>query len=327
MDVEPAILVTGGAGYIGSHTCKALVGAGMRPVVLDDLSTGHREAVRWGPLIEGDCGDPALVGQVIRDHAICACIHFAAKAYVGESMANPRKYYERNVGVTLALLGALLDDGIGTVVFSSTCATYGVPERLPITEATPQRPINPYGETKLVIERAMHWYAQAHGLRWCALRYFNACGADPGGEIGERHDPETHLIPLAIAAALGLGPGLKVFGDDFPTPDGTAVRDYIHVADLADAHVRALRGLLGGELESGAMNLGTGRGTSVLEIIDTVGAVGSTPVPHEIVGRRRGDPAELVADPARAHARLGWRAAHSIRASVEHAWCWHRAHG
>ncbi len=263
------VLVTGGAGYIGSHTAKALARDGFEPVVLDNLVTGHRSAVRWGPFVRGDVGDRGLVRRVIRDHRVEAVVHFAACAYVGESIQDPRKYFRNNVANTLALLDAMLDAGVDQIVFSSTCATYGVPDELPIGEDHPQRPVNPYGDSKLFVERMLGAYGVAYGLRSVALRYFNAAGADPEGELGENHDPETHLIPLVIEAALGRRPWVDVLGTDYPTPDGTAVRDFVHVTDLAEAHVRALGHLLGGG-ESVALNLGTGAGHSVREVIGTV---------------------------------------------------------
>jgi len=238
-----SILVTGGAGYIGSHACKTLAHAGYRPVVYDNLSRGHRAAVRWGPLVEGDLADGARVREAIAKHRVAAVMHFAAYAYVGESVADPALYYRNNLGGTLSLLDAMRETGVGEIVFSSTCATYGTPDTVPIRESAPQNPVNPYGETKLAIERALCWYGQAYGIRSVALRYFNAAGADPGGEIGEFHEPETHLVPLVLQAALGRRPHIDIFGTDYPTPDGTAIRDYVHVDDLAVAHLRALERL------------------------------------------------------------------------------------
>src|ERR1051325_9123184 len=251
----PSILVTGGAGYVGSHACKALAGAGYRPVVYDSLSRGHRGAVKWGPLVEGNLHDRDRLVTAMRSHRVEAVMHFAAFAYVGESVTCPELYYRNNVVGTLSLLDAMREAGVATIVFSSTCAVYGIPETVPIRETTAKAPLNPYGETKVAIERALHWYGAAHGLRYAALRYFNAAGADPDGEIGENHDPETHLIPLVLRAALGTGDTLRIFGTDYPTRDGTAIRDYIHVTDLADAHVRALRHLGEGG-ESIELNLG-----------------------------------------------------------------------
>src|SRR3954469_25737092 len=244
--MSKSILVTGGAGYVGSHACKALAAAGYRPVVYDNLSRGHAEAVRWGPLVRGDLHDRARLVEAMRAHRVTAVMHFAAFAYVGESVGCPELYYRNNVVGTLSLLDAMREVGVATIVFLSTCAVYGVPETVPIRETTAKAPLNPYGDTKLAIERVLHWYGAAHGLRYAALRYFNAAGTDPDGEIGENHEPETHLIPLILRAALGRGDPLRIFGTDYPTRDGTAVRDYIHVADLADAHVRALARLAAG---------------------------------------------------------------------------------
>ncbi len=307
--MSQSILVTGGAGYVGSHACKALAAAGYRPVVYDNLSRGHREAVRWGPLVHGDLHDKARLAAAFASHRITAVMHFAAFAYVGESMADPASYYENNVGGTLALLAAMRGAGVDRIVFSSTCAVYGVPESVPIRESAGKVPLNPYGESKLAIERMLHWYGAAYGLRYAALRYFNAAGADPDGEIGEDHNPETHLIPRVLRAALGTGEPVEVYGTDYPTPDGTAVRDYIHVGDLADAHVRALAHLTAGD--SVALNLGTGRGASVSEVIAAVERLSGRKVPHRAAARRPGDPPELVADPALAGALLGWRPSRS----------------
>ena len=322
-----AILVTGGAGYVGSHACKALADAGYRPVVFDNLARGHREAVRWGPLVEGDLHDAARVAAALRDHDVTAVMHFAAFAYVGESVGDPETYYRNNVGGTLALLEAMRRAGVGTIVFSSTCAVYGVPDRLPISETTPKAPLNPYGETKLAIERALHWYAGAYGMRFAALRYFNAAGADPGGEIGEDHDPETHLIPRVLRAALGTGDPVEVYGTDYPTADGTAIRDYIHVADLGEAHVRALDHLGAGG-ENGAMNLGTGQGCSVRQVIAAVERIAGRPVSFRETARRPGDPPELVADPGLARTRLGWQPRHSdLDTIIQTALAWERRAG
>jgi len=308
--MSQSILVTGGAGYVGAHACKALAAAGYRPVVYDNLSRGHREAVRWGPLVEGNLHDSARLAEALRTHQITGVMHFAAFAYVGESMADPENYYWNNVGGTLALLAAMRDARIATIVFSSTCAIYGIPQRVPIGETTATAPLNPYGDTKLAVERMLHWYAGAYGLRYAALRYFNAAGADPDAEIGEDHDPETHLIPLVLRAALGRGDPISIFGTDYPTPDGTAIRDYIHVSDLADAHLRALGHLAAGG-ENAALNLGTGRGHSVREVIAAVERISGRPVPRREVARRPGDPPELVADATLARSRLGWQPRHS----------------
>jgi UDP-arabinose 4-epimerase len=304
--MSQSILVTGGAGYVGSHACKALAGAGYRPVVFDNLSRGRRAAVRWGPLVEGDLHECARLAEALRSHRISAVMHFAALAYVGESVSDPERYYRNNVGGTLALLAAMREAGVGTIVFSSTCAVYGAPDTLPIRETSPKAPLNPYGETKLAIERTLHWYGAAYGLRYAALRYFNAAGADPDGEIGEDHEPETHLIPLVLRAALGHGEKLQIFGTDYPTSDGTAIRDYIHVADLADAHVRALGHLAAGG-DCLALNLGTGRGHSVREIVAAAERIAGRTVRRREAPRRPGDPPELVADPSLARSQLGWR--------------------
>jgi UDP-glucose-4-epimerase GalE len=318
------ILVAGGAGYIGSHVCKALAAAGCVPVAYDNLVRGHAWAVKWGPLIEGDIADTALLKQVLRMHDIHVVMHLAAYAYVGESMQDPGKYFRNNVAGTISLLDAMVATGTRCLVLSSTCATYGLPEVLPIAEDHPQRPVNPYGESKLSVERALKWYEDAHGLRSVALRFFNAAGADPDGEIGEDHDPETHLVPLAIQAALGLRKELNVFGTDYPTPDGTAIRDYIHVADLAAAHVAALH-YLTAENRGVALNLGTGHGHSVREVIRQVERVAGRRVPTRNAPPRPGDPPVLVATSERAAQLLAWRAQHSDLATiVESAWRWHR---
>jgi UDP-arabinose 4-epimerase len=309
-----SILVTGGAGYVGSHACKALAAAGYRPIVYDSLSRGHQSAVKWGPLIEGDLHERDRLVAAMRAHRVEAVMHFAAFAYVGESVGCPELYYRNNVVGTLSLLDAMREAGVATIVFSSTCAVYGVPETVPIRETTAKAPLNPYGETKLAIERVLHWYGAANnaalGLRYAALRYFNAAGTDPDGEVGENHEPETHLIPLILRAALGRGDPLQIFGTDYPTRDGTAIRDYIHVTDLADAHVRALARLAAGS-ESMELNLGTGSGHSVREVIAAVERVVGRPVPCREAPRRPGDPPELVADAALARERLGWHPRHS----------------
>ena len=308
--MSQAILVTGGAGYVGSHACKVLARAGYRPVVFDNLSRGRREAVRWGPLVEGDLADMARLSAALAEHRVSAVMHFAAYAYVGEFVAEPALYYRNNLGGTLSLLEAMRHAGVGEIVFSSTCATYGTPDVVPIREDSPQRPVNPYGETKLAIERALHWYGQAYGVRSVALRYFNAAGADPDGEIGECHEPETHLVPLVLQAALGQRPQIDIYGTDYPTPDGTAIRDYVHVQDLAVAHLRALERLRegGGNI---AVNLGTGHGQSVREVIAAAEAVTGRKIPAQAAPRRPGDPPALVADPSLAAEILGWRPQHS----------------
>jgi UDP-arabinose 4-epimerase len=316
------VLLTGGAGYIGSHTAKALALAGDEPIVLDDLRTGFRRNVRWGPLVVGDVGDRDLVLRVLRDERIEAVIHFAASAYVGESMRDPRGYFGNNVVGSLALLDAMLDAGVDRMVFSSSCATYGEPETVPIAEDQVAVPVNPYGDTKLLVERALGWFGRAYGLRWAALRYFNAAGADPDGELGEAHDPETHLVPLAIRSALEIGPPLDVLGTDYPTRDGTAVRDYVHVSDLAAGHLLALRRLVAGE-PSGPLNLGTGVGRSVWDVVRAVAEVSERQVRLREAPRRSGDPPVLVADPRRATS-LGWQPRFTdLRELVETAWRWH----
>jgi UDP-glucose-4-epimerase GalE len=317
------ILVTGGAGYVGSHACKALAAAGHTPIVYDNLSRGHREFARWGPLEEGDIRDGAKLDAVFARHRIDAVMHFAALAYVGESVEQPALYYRNNVGGTLELLEAMRRASVGLMVFSSTCATYGVPERMPITEDLPQQPINPYGATKLMIERVLRDYEPAYGLRSVALRYFNAAGCDPDGEVGEDHDPETHLIPRVLMAADGMLPRIDVFGTDYPTPDGTCLRDYIHVADLADGHVRALDYLQRGG-GSTAINLGTGRAFSVREVIAAAARVTGRRIPVHEDARRAGDPPVLVADATRARTLLGFAPRFTeIEPIVETAWRWH----
>jgi UDP-glucose-4-epimerase GalE len=300
-----AVLVTGGAGYVGSHTCKALDAAGYTPVTYDNLSRGHDDAVRWGPLVEGEVADRELIARTIRAHGIEAVVHFAGFAYVGESMTTPEIYFRNNLADPLALLQAMIETGVRDIVFSSSCATYGIPETVPISEDHPQAPINPYGESKLMFEHAMRWYGEIHGLSWMSLRYFNAAGIDPDGDLVEDHEPETHLIPLTIRAALGRAGELVVNGTDYPTPDGTAVRDYIHVTDLADAHVKALAYLAAGNA-SAAFNLGTGNGHSVREVIAAVERATGRTVPMRAGPRRPGDPAVLVADAVRMRAATGW---------------------
>jgi UDP-arabinose 4-epimerase len=321
------VLVTGGAGYIGSQTAKALALAGHEPVVYDNLSSGHRWAVKWGASVEGDLADTHLLATTLRAHRIEAVLHFAASIQVSESVENPRKYFWNNVVNTLRLLDAALDEGVQAIVFSSSAAVYGNPERVPIPEDHPTRPASPYGETKLMMERALEAYGAAYGLRWVALRYFNAAGADLDGELGEEHHPESHLIPLVIQAALGRRPHVEVFGTDYPTPDGTAIRDYIHIVDLADSHVRALEYLARGG-ESVVLNLGTGTGHSVREVIAAVGRMCDGKVPFRDAPRRAGDPPILVADPARARQVLNWKPQHpDLDDIVQSAWKWHKKNG
>lgn len=320
------IIVTGGAGYIGSHACKTLARAGYTPVSFDNLVNGHPWAVRWGPLETGDIADRARLDEVIEKYQPAAVMHFAAYAYVGESVQDPGKYYRNNVAGTLTLLEAMRDHGIDKMIFSSTCATYGIPNRVPIPEGHPQHPINPYGASKLMIERMLQDFEVAHGLRSISLRYFNAAGADPEGEIGEAHDPETHLIPLVLDAAAGKRPAITVFGGDYDTPDGTCIRDYIHVSDLADAHVLALKALEAGA-KTTPYNLGNGQGFSVREVIDSAARVTGRQVPFTVGPRRAGDPAALVGDATRAMQELGWRPQlHDIDTMIDTAWQWHNVY-
>jgi UDP-glucose-4-epimerase GalE len=319
------VLVTGGAGYIGSHACKALHRAGYRVVAFDNLLAGHRAAARFGELVEGDIADTAAVRAALRRHEISAVMHFAALLDVGESVREPAIYYRNNVTGALSVLEAMAAESVGQFVFSSTCATYGEPREAPIAETHPQQPINSYGESKLAIERALPHFETAYGMRFVILRYFNASGADPEGEIGEDHSPEIHLIPRAIEAASG-GRGLQVFGDDYPTPDGTCLRDYVHVTDLADAHVKALESIAGGRT-SDAYNLGTGRPHSVRDVIDTVARVTGREVRWTLAPRRAGDPAVLYAAADKARAALGWQPQFGdLDTIVRTAWDWHRAH-
>ena len=320
-----AVLVTGGAGYIGSHAAKALSRAGYRVVVYDNFVAGHRGAAKFGDLVEGDILDTASVEDALRRYHIFAVMHFAAFLDVGESVREPAKYYRNNVAGALSVLGAMAAASVKHFVFSSTCATYGEPIETPIVETHPQQPINSYGETKLAIERALPHFERAHGMSWVALRYFNAAGADPDGEIGEDHSPEIHVIPRAIEAATG-GRGLQIFGDDYPTPDGTCLRDYIHVADLAQAHVRALEAIVETG-KSGAYNLGTGHPHSVREVIDMVARVSGRPVPWTLAPRRPGDPAVLYAAPHKAQSELHWTPQYAdLESIVRTAWNWHHAH-
>jgi UDP-glucose 4-epimerase len=320
-----AVLVTGGAGYIGSVTVDVLRARGETVVVLDDLARGHRSALEPDvAFYRGRVGDRALLARILEEHSIEACIHFAALAYVGESVSDPRRYYENNTGEGLALLGALIQRGVKHLVFSSTCATYGEPQQVPIPETHPQRPLNPYGWSKLMVERLLTDYDAAYGLRFVALRYFNAAGATP--RRGEHHEPETHLIPLVLEAAAGQRPHISVFGSDYPTPDGTAVRDYIHVMDLAEAHALALAHLRR-RGTSECINLGTGHGHSVLEVIETARRVTGLPIEVRLEGRRTGDPAQLVAVSQKALDLLGWTPALGDLATiVRSAWEWRRAH-
>jgi len=318
------VLVTGGAGYVGSHACKALAAAGYVPVSFDNLEYGHEWAVRWGPFVQGDILDRPALDAAMEKYQPVAVMHFAAFAYVGESVGNPIKYYRNNVSGSLCLLAAMCDHGVGKFILSSTCATYGTPDAVPILETHPQRPINPYGASKLMVEQILRDVDAAQGLRSISLRYFNAAGADPVGEIGESHDPETHLIPLVLDAAAGVRPEIVVYGDDYATPDGTCIRDYIHVSDLANAHVLALRTLEAGAVTT-AYNLGNGHGFSVKEVIETARLVTGRDIPVRIGARRTGDPPRLVGDATRIRKELGWRPEHSDLAEmIGSAWKWHQ---
>ncbi|MBY3126455.1 UDP-glucose 4-epimerase GalE [Rhizobium laguerreae] len=316
------VLVVGGAGYIGSHTCLDLANKGYRPVVFDNFSNGHREFVRWGPAEEGDIRDRARLDGVLAKHKPAAILHFAALIEVGESVKDPVSFYENNVIGTLTLLSAAQAAGINAFVFSSTCATYGLPQSVPLDETHRQVPINPYGRTKYIVEQALADYDQYRSLRSVVLRYFNAAGADFEGRIGEWHQPETHAIPLAIDAALGRRQGFKVFGSDYETRDGTCVRDYIHVLDLADAHVRAVEYLLKGG-DSVALNLGTGTGTTVRELLGAIEDVSNRPFPVEYIGRREGDSHTLVANNDKARDVLGWVPQYDLSQIIRSAWDWH----
>lgn len=318
------VLVTGGAGYIGSHACKALSRAGYRPITYDNLVCGHEWAVKWGPLESGDILDRSRLDEVIRKYEPEAIMHFAAYIAVGESVSDPGKYYRNNVAGSLTLLEVARDRGINRFVFSSTAAVYGVPQTNPIQEGAPLEPVSPYGFTKLFIERMLKDFDAAYGLRSIALRYFNAAGADLDNEVGESHDPETHLIPLVLDAALGRRSDITIFGDDYETTDGTCIRDYIHVADLADAHVAALKALEGGAASS-AYNLGVGRGFSVREVLSAVERVTGLSVPATQGVRRAGDPAVLVSDASKAGEELGWQPKIAdLTNIVRTAWAWHQ---
>jgi UDP-arabinose 4-epimerase len=315
MTARANILVTGGAGYIGSHACKALAAAGHNPVTLDNFSTGNRDAVKWGAVVDGDIRDTALVSEILSRYRISAVIHFAAKAYVGESVGDPAIYYSNNVGGTISILHACRKAGIRNFVFSSSCATYGIPDTLPITESTPQNPLSPYGWTKLMGEQMIRDHGAAYGMGHVILRYFNAAGADPSGELAERHDPETHLIPLALRAAFGGSDKLQVFGTDYPTPDGTCIRDYVHVSDLARAHTSALAHLLAGGRDL-AVNIGSGRGHSILEIVDQIQRQTGRRVPLVLSPRRPGDPPVMIADARSAQRELGFVTTQSDLATI-----------
>lgn len=317
------ILVTGGAGYIGSHCCKALAAAGFEPVVYDNLSTGHRHFCKWGPLIPGDVRDSDALARAFEAMRPAAVMHFAAQSIVPRSTADPQETYDVNVAGTLRLLEVMKAGGVDKLVFSSTCAIYGNAGAGPIGEEAERAPITPYGSSKAMVESILSSYEAAYGLRAVRLRYFNAAGADAGAEVGEWHEPETHLIPIVLDVALGLRPALKINGTDYATADGTALRDYIHVEDLAAAHVAALRHLMEGGAGT-AVNVGTGAGTSVAEVVQAVSRVTRRPVPTEMGPRRQGDPARLVADPRRAEGLLAWRATKDIEAMIRDAWRWHQ---
>jgi UDP-glucose-4-epimerase GalE len=323
MSEARTVLVTGGAGYVGSHACKALAAAGWRPVVYDDLSRGHRWAVKWGPLVQGGLHDIAALTDALRTHRPWGVLHFAALALISESNRMPRRYWHANVEGTRCLLEAMRAAEVRRLVFSSTCSIYGNAGTPPFTEASPPDPINVYAETKLAAERLIRATAEAEGLQAVTLRYFNAAGADPDGELGEVHDPETHVVPLLLEAALGRRAGFALNGTDYPTPDGTCLRDYVHVADLAEAHAAALAALEGGGLPP-LVNLGTGRAVSIRELIGHAEAVSGRAIPVTEGPRRPGDPAHLVADAALARAVLGWQPRHSdLRTILESAWRWH----
>jgi UDP-glucose 4-epimerase len=319
-----SVLVAGGAGYVGSHTCLKLAEAGFRPVAFDNLSNGHAEFVQWGPLEGGDIRDSRRLDEVFATHRPVAVLHFAALIEVGESVKNPGGFYENNVAGALNLIQAARRAGVDKLVFSSTCATYGAPVQVPMDESHPQVPLNPYGHSKLMVEQILQDLDRYAGFRSVALRYFNAAGADPEGRIGERHTPETHAIPLAIRAAMDSDHAFKIFGQDYPTPDGTAVRDYIHVLDLAEAHVLALRRLLAGGA-SDVFNLGTGKGTSVKELLETIHWASASNFEAELAPRRPGDAPILVADNRKARESLGWSPTHDLKSIVKSAWNWHQA--
>lgn len=321
-----AILVTGGAGYIGSHTVAELLDQGEEVLVLDNLQKGHRKAVLGGKFLQGDLRDEAFLRQVFTENQIEAVVHFAADSLVGESVSDPLKYYNNNMVSTLRLLTAMKEYGVKKIVFSSTAATYGEPENIPILETDRTLPTNPYGETKLSVEKALKWADRAYGMRYVSLRYFNAAGAHPSGKIGEDHSPESHLIPIVLQAALGKREAIQIFGEDYPTPDGTCVRDYIHVTDLAQAHVLALKKLRAGG-ESQVYNLGNGKGFSVKEVVELAREVTGLPIKAVMADRRPGDPAVLVASSERVQHELNWQPKYNnLQTILETAWQWHKSH-
>jgi len=318
------VLIVGGAGYIGSHAAKAVRMAGREPVVFDDLSCGHAHAVKWGPLVKGDIRNADAVRAAIREHKPSAVMQFAARIEVGEGEKDPAHFYDNNVAGTLNLVRVMLDEGVRNLVFSSTCAIYGNPDKLPLTEDLPKRPVSVYGRTKLMCEQVLEDIGRAHGLNFAALRYFNAAGADPDGEIGEQHDPETHLIPNALKAAVGLGGPMKLFGTDYPTPDGTCLRDYVHVTDLATAHILAADKIAAANTNL-QLNLGGGEGRTVMQVLNAVEKATGRPVPVEVSPRRQGDAVALYADTTNVTRELGWKPKHSdIDTVVSTAWAFHR---
>lgn len=320
------ILVVGGAGYIGSYMCKYLAGNGYNPIVLDNLVYGHRQAIKWGPFVEGSMSDSGLLNQIFSEYQIAAVMHFAAFCYVGESVTMPGKYYRNNVSNTLNLLNVMVARNVSNFIFSSSCAVYGEPVAIPITEQHSQMPINPYGRTKLIVEQMLDDFRNAYGLEYVSLRYFNAAGADPESEVGEDHNPETHLIPLVLQTALGQRENINIFGNDYPTRDGTCVRDYIHIDDLAQAHILALDRLLRGQ-PGGAYNLGNGEGYSVKEVIEVARSVTGKPIAAKIVERRPGDPAVLIGSSEKAINELGWKPRFpDLRTIIATAWQWHKSH-
>ena len=318
------ILVVGGAGYIGSHMAKYLSKKGYMPVVLDNLVLGHRRAVKYGPFFEGSMNDSSLLEKIFSDYPISAVMHFAAFCYVGESVEDPARYYQNNVANTLTLLEVMVEKKIGNFIFSSSCASYGEPVEIPMTEDHPQKPISPYGRTKLMVEQILDDFRTAYGLESVCLRYFNAAGADRDGELGEDHNPETHVIPLVLKTALGQRPVVDIFGDDYPTPDGTCIRDYIHIEDLAQAHLLALERLLEG-LPGGLYNLGNAKGYSVKQVIEIARRITGKEIPARVVERRSGDPAVLISSSQKAMKDLGWMPQFpDLETIVETAWTWHK---